>query len=97
MYLDKTTIKRTVIAQSCITINEDNQACIALTKNPEDHNRTKHIQMRYHAIRDYVERKEITFIILSVFFSFSHFDGYACHRFIERDERERFSNKDTRI
>ena len=46
---------------------------------------------------DLFERKEITFIILSVFFSFSHFDGYACHRFIERDERERFSNKDTRI
>ncbi len=40
---------------------EDNQACIALTKNPEDHKRTKHVQVKYHVIRDYVKRNLVKF------------------------------------
>ena len=40
--------------QKTVTLYEDNQACIALTKNPEDHKRTKHIQVKYHVIRYYV-------------------------------------------
>jgi hypothetical protein len=28
--------------QETVSIFEDNQACIALTKNPQDHKRTKH-------------------------------------------------------
>ena len=32
----------------------DNQACIAISKNPEKHSRTKHIEVRYHFIRDAV-------------------------------------------
>lgn len=42
------------IEQKTITLFRDNQACIALAKNPEDHNRTKHIQVKYHVIREYV-------------------------------------------
>ena len=42
--------------QKTITIHEDNQACIALSKNPQDHKRTKHIQIKYHVIRDYVNK-----------------------------------------
>jgi hypothetical protein len=37
------------------TIFEDNQACIALAKNPQNHKRTKHIQVRYFFIRQYLE------------------------------------------
>jgi hypothetical protein len=44
-----------------LTLYEDNKACIALTKNPEDHKRTKHIQVKYHVIRDYVAKKLISF------------------------------------
>jgi hypothetical protein len=47
--------------QGCVSMYEDNTACIALTKNPQDHSRTKHIQMRYHAIRAYVDQKEMAF------------------------------------
>ena len=43
--------------QQTIQINEDNQASIALTKNPEDHRRTKHVQVKYHVIRHYVKKK----------------------------------------
>lgn len=48
--------------QETTTIHEDNQACIALTKNPEDHKRTKHIQVKYHVIREYVAEKLVKFI-----------------------------------
>jgi hypothetical protein len=35
----------------------DNQSCIKLTENPTFHDRSKHIDMRYHYIRDLVQRK----------------------------------------
>jgi hypothetical protein len=41
--------------QGTVTIYEDNEACIALSKNHQDHSRTKHIQVRFHVIRQYVE------------------------------------------
>ena len=47
--------------QKTITLYEDNQACISLTKNPEDHKRTKHIQIKYHVVRDYVKEKLVQF------------------------------------
>eukprot|EP00253_Pinus_taeda_P011230 PITA_11230 len=34
----------------------DNQSCIKLTENPVFHDRSKHIGIRYHFIRDYVEK-----------------------------------------
>ena len=49
-------------SQQTIIIKEDNQACIALTKNPEDHKRTKHVQVKYHVIRDYVNKNIVKFI-----------------------------------
>lgn len=40
-------------------IYEDNQGCIALSDNPVYHRRTKHIDIRYHFIRERVASKEI--------------------------------------
>ena len=34
----------------------DNQSCIKLTENPVFHNRSKHIEIRYHFIRDCVQK-----------------------------------------
>jgi hypothetical protein len=51
--------------QKTITLYEDNQACIALTKNPEDHKRTKHIQIRYHVVQDYVKQGLVKFVYCS--------------------------------
>lgn len=34
----------------------DNQGSIALSKNPDSHRRTKHIDVRYHLLREHVER-----------------------------------------
>jgi len=41
-------------------IYEDNQGAIALAKTTTFHNRSKHIQVRYHFIREKVEAKEVT-------------------------------------
>ena len=38
----------------------DNKSAIALAKNPVHHDRSKHIDLRYHFIRDCVEEKKIT-------------------------------------
>lgn len=38
---------------------EDNQACIAMAKCPKNHGRVKHIDIKYHFIRDRIERNEI--------------------------------------
>jgi hypothetical protein len=48
------------IPQECTIIHEDNQAAIALSKNPEYHSRTKHIQVQYHWIREQVKDKQVT-------------------------------------
>lgn len=34
----------------------DNQSCIKLTENPVFHDRSKHIRIKYHFIRDYVQK-----------------------------------------
>jgi hypothetical protein len=45
--------------QQTVTIHEDNNACIVLSRNPQDHKRTKHVQIKYHVLRDYVKKKEL--------------------------------------
>lgn len=37
----------------------DNQSTIRLVRNPEFHKRTKHIDIKYHYIREKVENREI--------------------------------------
>jgi transposase InsO family protein len=45
-----------------IVLNEDNKACIAISKNPEKHARTKHIEVRYHFIRDLVLNDKVVLV-----------------------------------
>ena len=42
-------------AETPTTIYEDNQSAIAMTKNPQFHGRAKHIDIKYHFIRENVE------------------------------------------
>ena len=39
------------------TLHSDNKGCISLSKNPEHHANTKHIDLRYHFIRDHIADK----------------------------------------
>ena len=43
-----------------LVIREDNQACIAFSKDPGEHKRTKHIDYRHFFVRDHVNDGEIT-------------------------------------
>ena len=47
-----------------ITVYEDNQSTIKVCQNPEFHGRIKHIEIKYHFIRDQVKKKnfEIRYI-----------------------------------
>uniref|UniRef100_A0AAV1U9K3 Uncharacterized protein n=1 Tax=Peronospora matthiolae TaxID=2874970 RepID=A0AAV1U9K3_9STRA len=42
-----------------IKIMEDNQSCIKMTNNPVNHGRTKHIDIKYHHIRDEVKPGDV--------------------------------------
>jgi hypothetical protein len=39
---------------------EDNQACIAIAENPRDHSRTKHIDLKFHHIRERIADGEVS-------------------------------------
>jgi hypothetical protein len=41
-------------------IHCDNQSCIKLTENPVFHDRSKHIEMRYHYVRDMVQKNVLS-------------------------------------
>ena len=38
----------------------DNQSCIQLFENPVFHDRSRHIDIKYHFIRDYVQRGAVS-------------------------------------
>ena len=42
-----------------VILLEDNIGCIKVTNNPEDRKRTKHIDLRYHYLREKVTNGEI--------------------------------------
>jgi hypothetical protein len=44
---------------SKVTLMEDNEACIRIGQNPEFHQRTKHIDIKYHFLRDQIRRGNI--------------------------------------
>jgi hypothetical protein len=41
------------------TIHCDNQSCVKLSENPVFHDKSKHIKIKYHYIRDMVQRKTV--------------------------------------
>ncbi len=41
------------------TIHEDNQVTIARSKNPVSHKRTKHIDIKFHFVREKIQDKTI--------------------------------------
>ena len=45
------------ISQDTMVVYCDNSSAIDIYKNPVQHSKTKHIEIRYHFIRDLVERK----------------------------------------
>ena len=48
------------ISQDTMVVYGDNSSAIDISKNPIQHSKTKHIEIRYHFIRDLVKRKIVT-------------------------------------
>ena len=49
------------ISQDTMFVYFDNSSAIDISKNPVQHSKTKNIEIRYHSIRDLVERKIVVF------------------------------------
>ncbi|KAF2352826.1 hypothetical protein FHG87_016415 [Trinorchestia longiramus] len=45
-----------------MVVNEDNQSAICLAQNPKYHGRSKHIDIKFHYVRDLVRNKEIDLV-----------------------------------
>nr|GEW92076.1 ribonuclease H-like domain, reverse transcriptase, RNA-dependent DNA polymerase [Tanacetum cinerariifolium] len=59
LWLKRLLSKLTHSQEENITIQVDNKSAIALMKNPVFHGRSKHIDTKYHFIRECVEREDI--------------------------------------
>ncbi|CAM8894044.1 unnamed protein product [Rhodiola kirilowii] len=56
----KQMLKEYGVKQDVMTLYCDNMSAINISKNPVQHSRTKHIDIRHHFIRELVEKKIIT-------------------------------------
>ena len=56
----KQMLKEYNVEQDVLTLYYDNLSAINIFKNPIQHSRTKHIEIRHHFIRDLVEEKVVT-------------------------------------
>ena len=59
LYLRQFFAELTQLPLQTVTIYADNQGSICLTEHQTCHKRTKHIDVKYHATRDYVAKKHI--------------------------------------
>ncbi|CAA7021247.1 unnamed protein product [Microthlaspi erraticum] len=59
----------------------DNKSAIDISKNPVQHSRTKHIDIRHHFVRELVEEKQVPMRI-------SYFVMPSCHLNIRKVKRE---------
>ena len=53
------------MTSSSLTLLCDNESAIEISKNPVQHSRTKHIDIRHHFIRDLVEKEIINIKYIS--------------------------------
>jgi gluconate kinase len=56
----KQMLKEYYVEQDVLTLYCDNLSAIYISKNPIQHSRTKHIDIRHHFIKDLVEEKVVT-------------------------------------
>ena len=63
IWLKSLLLKSLGLKQSkAIKLYGDNQGAITLTRNPKTHYRTKHIDIKYHYIREAVEKEDIELV-----------------------------------
>jgi hypothetical protein len=52
-------VREAVWLQKLPVIHCDNQSCVKLSENPVSHDRSKHVEIMFHYIRDMVQRKAV--------------------------------------
>jgi hypothetical protein len=62
IWLKKMLSNLKIYPESKVKIYQDNQGAIALAKNPIFHQRTKHIDIKYHFVREKVESGEVELV-----------------------------------
>lgn len=70
---------RISVSEGPIVLNIDSQSGIRLIKNPQFHKRTKHIDIRYHFIREKYNNKEIDVKYISTDIQFADLFTKALH------------------
>ena len=71
------------------TLHCDNQSCIKLSVNPVFHDRSKHIEIPYHYVRDMVERR----VIQLEYISTSDQTADILNKALPKVKVDRFRNK----
>ena len=61
------------VGMPCIPVFEDNEGAIQLAKNPITNSNSKHIDVRYHFIRELVAREELSVVHVSSEFQHADF------------------------
>ena len=59
VWLRRLLIDLNVVPQGPTKLMEDNQGAIAIARNPVAHGRTKHIDIRYHYVREAVQQRVV--------------------------------------
>nr|GEU85613.1 ribonuclease H-like domain, reverse transcriptase, RNA-dependent DNA polymerase [Tanacetum cinerariifolium] len=88
LWLKRLLSKLTHSEEDKVTIRVDNKSAIALIKNPVFHGRSKHIDTKYHFIRECVEREDIQveFIEIPEFTGKVHPDDFIDWSIEEEDQ-----------
>ena len=63
--MDEKTFECYGISQDTMVVYCDNSSAINISKNPVQHSKTKYIEIRYHFIRDLVERTIVSLEYIS--------------------------------
>ena len=76
-----------------VEIRSDNQGAIALVKNPVKHHKSKHIDIRYHFIRDYLKEDKISLSYVPSDKNVADFFTKPCSKFKLRDFKTQLFGK----
>ena len=49
-----------------VPIKCDNTSAISISKNPVQHSKTKHIEIKHHFLRDHAQKSDITLEFVSI-------------------------------
>ena len=95
MWMNRLISELTNNEETKVKLMVDNQSAIMLSKNPVHHNRTKHIDTRYHIIRECVEDKKIEIVFIQTEDQLANIFTKALKRLKFQEKRGRIAIRNT--